>query len=213
MKNHRIFKKNREYDQDEYIRLLYLTSMCVCAYPHAWVPTKSLQYCQLCDPMDCSPPLSVGFSRPECQGGLPSPPPGDPPDSGVEPVSPVAPALQVDSLPLSHNREPMYPHINKQFLDWYQPGVWEFNSVLTLSTRRLNQDYTRERLMPSPRSTSDPNSKPRLPVLLTEVCTSEIPVVPSLGWTNLLEQLGQLKNSGKPIYSLDNWLITKDIKG
>ena len=123
MKNHRIFKKNREYDQDEYIRLLYLTSMCVCAYPHACVPTKSLQYCQLCDPMDCSPPLSVGFSRPECQGGLPSPPPGDPPDSGVEPVSPVASALQVDSLPLSHNREPMYPHINKQFLDWYQPGV------------------------------------------------------------------------------------------
>ena len=58
MKNHRIFKKNREYDQDEYIRLLYLTSMCVCAYPHACVPTKSLQYCQLCDPMDCSPPGS-----------------------------------------------------------------------------------------------------------------------------------------------------------
>ena len=31
--------------------------------------------------------------------GLPCPPPGDLPDPGIEPVSPVAPALQADSLP------------------------------------------------------------------------------------------------------------------
>ena len=44
-------------------------------------------------------PLSVEFSRQEYWRGLPFPLPGDLPDAGIEPVSP---ALQADSLPLSH---------------------------------------------------------------------------------------------------------------
>ena len=44
-------------------------------------------------------PLSTGFSRQEYWSGLPLPSPGDLPDPGVEPVSP---ALQADSLLLSH---------------------------------------------------------------------------------------------------------------
>ena len=32
---------------------------------------------------------------------VPFPPPGDLPDPGIEPESPVSPALEVDSLPLS----------------------------------------------------------------------------------------------------------------
>ena len=47
-------------------------------------------------------PLSVGFSRQEYWSELPCPPPGDLPDPGIEPVSPLTPALQVDSLPLSY---------------------------------------------------------------------------------------------------------------
>ena len=47
-------------------------------------------------------PLSMRFSRQEHCRGLPCPPPGDLPDAGIKPASPVAPALQVDSLPLSH---------------------------------------------------------------------------------------------------------------
>ena len=43
--------------------------------------------------------LSVGFSRQEYRGSLPFPPPEDLPDPGIELASP---ALQVDSLPLSH---------------------------------------------------------------------------------------------------------------
>ena len=46
------------------------------------------------------PPLSIGFSRPGCWSGLPCPLPGDLPDPEIEPESPVAPALQTDSLPL-----------------------------------------------------------------------------------------------------------------
>ena len=47
-------------------------------------------------------PLSLGFSRQEYWCGLPCPPPEDLPNSGTEPASPSAPALQADSLPLSH---------------------------------------------------------------------------------------------------------------
>ena len=39
------------------------------------------------------------FSRQEYWSGLPFPPPGDFPDPRIKPASP---ALQVDSLPLSH---------------------------------------------------------------------------------------------------------------
>ena len=38
-------------------------------------------------------PLSMGFSRQEYWSGLPCPPPGDLPDPGIEPASPVSPAL------------------------------------------------------------------------------------------------------------------------
>ena len=37
---------------------------------------------------------------------MPFPVPGDLPDPGVEPMSPAAPVLQVDSLPLSHPGSP-----------------------------------------------------------------------------------------------------------
>ena len=40
-------------------------------------------------------PLSMEFSRQEYWSGLPLPPPGDPPDPGIEPRSP---ALQANSL-------------------------------------------------------------------------------------------------------------------
>ena len=42
------------------------------------------------------------FSRQEYWSELPFPPPGDLPDPGIEPASPMSPVLQVDSLPLSH---------------------------------------------------------------------------------------------------------------
>ena len=49
--------------------------------------------------VDPQAPLSMGFSRQEYCSGLPCPPPGDLPDPGIEPSSPVSPALQADSLP------------------------------------------------------------------------------------------------------------------
>ena len=53
-------------------------------------------------------PPSVGFCRQEYWSGLPFPPPGKLPDSGIEPMSLESPSLQVDSLPLAPPGKP--PH-------------------------------------------------------------------------------------------------------
>ena len=45
-------------------------------------------------------PLSMGFPRKSYWSGLPFPSPGDLPDPGIEPVSPMSPALQANSLPV-----------------------------------------------------------------------------------------------------------------
>ena len=49
----------------------------------------------LCNPLDCSPP---GSSVYEYLRRLLFPPPGDLPNPGIEPESPMSPALQADSL-------------------------------------------------------------------------------------------------------------------
>ena len=65
-------------------------------------------YPTLCDPMNCTcqSPLSMKFSKQEYWSGLPCPPPGNLPNPGFKPVSPMTPALQEDSLPLSHLGSP-----------------------------------------------------------------------------------------------------------
>ena len=64
--------------------------MCLCAV------LSHLSHVQLfATPwtIDCQAPLSMGFPRQQYWSGLPCPPPGDLPDSGIEPVSLVSPAL------------------------------------------------------------------------------------------------------------------------
>ena len=51
-------------------------------------------------------PLSVGFSRQECWGGLPSPLPGPPSDPGITPASLVPLPWQAGSFPLSRLGSP-----------------------------------------------------------------------------------------------------------
>ena len=53
-------------------------------------------------------PLYMGFPRQEYWSGLPCPPARDLPDPGIEPVALASPALQADSLPLSHQGSPIY---------------------------------------------------------------------------------------------------------
>ena len=54
-------------------------------------------------------PLSMGFSRQEYWSGLPCPSPGHLPHPGIEPASP---ALQADSFPLRHQRNPQWQLVN-----------------------------------------------------------------------------------------------------
>ena len=54
-------------------------------------------------------PLSVEFSRQEYWSGLPCPSPGDLPDPGIKPISPV---LQTDSLPTEPPGKPPYRFIS-----------------------------------------------------------------------------------------------------
>ena len=60
-------------------------------------------------PLAHQAPLSLGFSRQEYGGALPCRIPGGLPDPGMEPMSPAAPALQADSIPLSHWGSPSLP--------------------------------------------------------------------------------------------------------
>ena len=58
----------------------------------------------------------MGFSRQEYWSGLPFPSPGDLLDPGIKPASPVSPALQAVSLPLSHQGL-MYKYICVKYIN------------------------------------------------------------------------------------------------
>ena len=61
-------------------------TVCVCVLSHVWLFVTAWTVAR-------QAPLSMGFSRQEHWIGLPFPPPGDLPDSGIEPMSPLYPAL------------------------------------------------------------------------------------------------------------------------
>ena len=63
-------------------------------------------------------PLSMGFSRQEHWSRLPFPSPGDLPDPGIKSMSPVSPALQANSLPLSHQEAPSNALFYKTLCDF-----------------------------------------------------------------------------------------------
>ena len=54
----------------------------------------------------CQVPLSMCLFRQEYWSGLPFPPAGDLPNSGMETVSSVSPTFPGDSLLLSHQESP-----------------------------------------------------------------------------------------------------------
>ena len=59
--------------------------------------------------------MFIGFSGQEYWSWLPLPPPGDLADQGIEPASLASPALQVDSLLLSHwGSQGIYIYIERE---------------------------------------------------------------------------------------------------
>ena len=68
-------------------------------------------------------PLSMGFSRQEDWRGLPFPLSGNPPYPGIEPPSPVPPALQVDSLPPEPSGKPPIQPNSIYYIAYYSKKV------------------------------------------------------------------------------------------
>ena len=80
----------------------------------------------------------MGFSRQEYWNRLPCPPPGDLPNPGIDPKSPVSPALQENSLPLSHQGSKStilqykYPsHKRCGFDSWVRKIPWRSDMLPT----------------------------------------------------------------------------------
>ena len=103
----------------------------------------------------------MGFSRQEYWNGSPCPSPGDLPNPGIEPVSPAAPVLQVDSLPLSQQGSPGKKHL---YTNNFRPAIWILidRMVLTLQMKKLSLQVTHTQ-----QQALDPwgnrDLKPRLP--------------------------------------------------
>ena len=94
---------------------------------------QSLSHIQLCDPMDytCQAPQSMGFSRQENWAGLPFPSPVDLPDPGIEPTSPVSPALTGGFF----TTEPYYLN-TETTTSWYV--IHSFSYVLSINVFSVN---------------------------------------------------------------------------
>ena len=126
----------------------YERMQCVCVDAHMCIYTSVYTYINIClhacvlsrfgsvqlfcDPMDCSLPVSSihGISQQEYWSGLSFPPPGDLPNLGIKPASPVAPALQADSLPQSHQGSPLHVYINIHKGCWYLTQIKYLFGVL-----------------------------------------------------------------------------------
>ena len=106
----------------------------------------------------CQAPLSMRFPRQEYWGGLPFPSPGDLPDPGIKPVSP---ALEADSLPLSHQESATGDaHVAKSL----QPCLTLCNPTDCSPPRSSVQGLLQARLlewvaMPSSRGSSQPRDR------------------------------------------------------
>ena len=95
------------------------------------IHAHSFQSCPtLCDPWTaaCQRPLSRGFSRQEYWSGLPFPSPGDLPDPGIKPASPLSPELAGGFLTIELPGKPSDPHSLTQ--KWDRKPV--FNKIMEM---------------------------------------------------------------------------------
>ena len=81
----------------------------------------------------CQAPLSMGFFSQEYWSGLPFPFPGDLPDTGIEPGSPV---LQVNSLLLSRQGSPKIFQATSEYYNEFIHSLFSTNDHSTVWTNR-----------------------------------------------------------------------------
>ena len=103
MESHVIYFETGFFHFVLYIWFIHTRIYNILLYKHICaVPCLVTQLCPtLCDPTDCSPPVSSAHGdSPGKNTGLPYPPPGDLPNPGIEPMSP---AQRADSFTHSKN--------------------------------------------------------------------------------------------------------------
>ena len=127
--------------------------------------------------MDCSWPgsLSMGFTRQECWSELPFPPPGDLPNSGLEPRSSE---LQTDSSLSEPQGKSMFCHmlplsslfVHAQPLSHIQLFVTQCIVACQVPVFMgfSRQEYWSGQPFPSPEDLPNPGIKPRFPVLQSD---------------------------------------------
>ena len=83
-----------------------------------------LSHVRLCNLLDraLQVSLSLEFSSQEQWSGLPCPPPGDIPYPGIRTPTPASPALQADSLLLSHHGSP--EHVLSIHCNLLETGIY-----------------------------------------------------------------------------------------
>ena len=87
----------------------------------------------------CWAPLSMGFFRQEYWRGLPCPPPGNLPDPGAEPTSPVSPALQADYFITEPPGKPSASVLSKSIQCWFPLGQ---TGLVTLQSKGLSKVFS-----------------------------------------------------------------------
>ena len=88
-------------------------------------------------------PLSMEFSGQDYWSGLPCPPPEGFPDQGLKPLSPAAPALQVDSLPLCLQGNLAFVYL--VLLDLFPPSEVVDGIIASSSSQKIHRNFeTRE---------------------------------------------------------------------
>ena len=86
-------------------------------------------------------PLSVGYSQQEYWSGLPFPPPGDPRDPGIKLASIGSPALQVDSLLLSHQGGPFRTMIGRVLKYIPKCGIDPLKDKVNISLDKIRSGW------------------------------------------------------------------------
>ena len=104
---HSMLTKGTLNDTEQGGHLIILPTTC-CKSACLYQQYESIMLSHFCDPMDHGPPGSSVHEvlQPRILEWVAMPPPGDLPDPGIEPASPASPALQEDSLSLSHHESP-----------------------------------------------------------------------------------------------------------
>ena len=144
-----IVMENFDESGNEKICIILGKSVSFFSHLMSCVCTKLLQLCStLCDPMDYSPSPHPGlfcpwvFSRQKYWSGVPCPPSGDLPNSGIELTSPEYPALaggffttsgSWEALPLNVNNVKKFPGRWTFHLTFIHPATFVFFCIISCS--------------------------------------------------------------------------------